>query len=179
MKADLREALAFFESNPSTSALIPEVGTNIVHSLKNAKKTTDIAGVVGRVRRCGTMPCSLGLVEFGSSSHVARMLLEFSKKFRATRTAINIANTTAIRNACNHLNFKLAFADRSKEPKQIEENENQSMQWLIRNSLRGLKRAPDAVVFTGAMGKEPSLVLFGPSPRAMVEKAIKIARELE
>jgi len=179
VRAELADALALFESSPTTYKLIPEIGTNIAYSLASAKRTDEVAGVAGRVRRAGTSARSLGLVEFGASSHVARMLLAFAKSFRQARAAINIANTSEIQRVCRKLNIRLAAAERAREPFVVAHEEGQSLQWLVGETLKHERAVPDGIIFTGAVGKEPSIVLFGRTPAEIVRKAIKVADALE
>ena len=91
---------------------------------------------------------------------------------------MNLANTPQIAGGCERLSLRTVLADRSIEPESVAKDENASMQWLVRNSLRGSRAMPDAIVFTGAVGKEPSTVLFGRTPASVVRKAIKIALSL-
>jgi len=177
--ADLSEALACFESALTTYKLIPEIGTNIVHALPNAKSTHAVAGVVGRIRRAGTAARSIGVVDFGASSHVARMLLEFTKHFGKARAAINLANTPEIVRACKTLGLLLVLAEREREPMNVSREEGKSLQWLVGKALGHSRIMPDGIIFTGAVGKEPSIVLFGRTPAEVVRKAIKVADALE
>jgi len=176
--AELAVALATFEAEPSAWRILPEVGTNLVYSLPRAKSTKDVAGVVGRIRRSGNAAQSLGRIEFGTSSHAARMLLEFSKHFRSARAALNMAKTPVIERACKRLRFRTVLADRSLEPRRVAGKENRSMDWLVRNATKGMRTMPDAILFTGSIGKEPSTVLFGRTPSEVVRKAIKLSRSL-
>ena len=177
--ANLSEALALFESSSTAYKLIPEIGTNIVHSLPDAKSASEVAGVVGRLRACGSSACSVGVVDFGASSHVARMLLAFAKKFRQARAAINIANTPELVRVCKKLGLRLVVAERASEPAKISRAEGKSLQWLVGEILKRERAMPDGIIFTGAVGKEPSIVLFGRAPCEIVRKAIKIADALD
>ncbi|VVC04035.1 Bifunctional thiamine biosynthesis protein ThiDN [Candidatus Burarchaeum australiense] len=189
--AELSDALALFETEQTACKLIPEIGTNLVYSLPNAKSTGEVAGVVGRVRHCGTFArsfgfagraeCarSLGIVDFGASSHVARMLLEFARHFKGTRAAINLVLSPQIVRACRKVGLRTVVAEREKEPAGIAGREGKSLQGLVGETLRNSRTIPDAIFFTGSVGKEPSTVIFGRSPADVVRKAIKIARELD
>ncbi|MDO8340257.1 MAG: bifunctional hydroxymethylpyrimidine kinase/phosphomethylpyrimidine kinase [Candidatus Burarchaeum sp.] len=179
VRAELVEALAHFESAPVAYKLIPEIGTNIVYALSNAKSAAEVAGVVGRLRACGSSARSVGVVDFGASSHVARMLLEFTKKFKQARAAINIANNSELLHACKKIGLRLVLAEREREPVKISREEGKSLQWLVGETLKRERAMPDGILFTGAVGKEPSIVLFGRTPAEVVRKAIKVADAID
>jgi len=176
--AELADAVAKFEAHPKSFMLVPEISTNITYALPGARAPAEVAGVVGRIRHAGTEARSLGLIDFGASSHVARMLLMFSKKYPETRSAMNIAYSSDILSACRKLGLSVAVADRMMEPKTVAEKEGSSLGWLVDAVLASSKTKPDAIYFTGSVGKEPSMVLFGKAPGDVVRMALKIAASI-
>ena len=107
------------------------------------------------------------------------MLRVFKKKFRRARAAINIANTPELVRVCKKLGLRLVVAERASEPAKISRAEGKSLQWLVGEILKRERAMPDGIIFTGAVGKEPSIVLFGRAPCEIVRKAIKIADALD
>jgi hydroxymethylpyrimidine/phosphomethylpyrimidine kinase len=176
--SELAGALADFEADANSWKILPEIATNIVYALPNAKTTGDVAGVTGRIRRTMNSARSLGILDFGGSSHVARMLLTYQKYVPEARSAMNIAASEEIFRAIKKHGISLAPVDRMQEPPSIAEKEGASMQWLVAQAMRGRKQAPKAIYFTGSIGKEPSIVLFGKSPGEIVAIALRLADEI-
>ncbi|MFA6035478.1 MAG: bifunctional hydroxymethylpyrimidine kinase/phosphomethylpyrimidine kinase [Candidatus Micrarchaeia archaeon] len=176
--SELADAVALFESDNNAAKIIPEISTNITYSMPNTTSPQDVAGVVGRIRHAGGAARSIGLVDFGASSHVARMLLMFSKKYPAIRSAINIAYSPSILAACRKLGLSVVVADRMMEPKEISAKEGASLGWLVENALSSSRTQPAAIYFTGSVGREPSIVLFGKNPAEAVRLALKIAASI-
>jgi len=181
---NLRRALSLVEGCGNFAKLIPEIGTNIGYALRGAKSENDVAGVVGRIRNARGMPKSLGIVDFGASSHVARMILEMMRFDKGRRAAVNIAFSPEILRACKRSGLRVAVADREKEPGEISETEGRSLSWATREAvknahkLRKLRTAPDCIHYTASLGKEPSIVLFGSDALDVARKAIRVANFL-
>jgi hydroxymethylpyrimidine/phosphomethylpyrimidine kinase len=176
--SELADAVALFEADNNAAKIIPEIATNITYAIPGARVPDDVAGVVGRIRHAGGAARSIGLVDFGASSHVARMLLMFAKKYPSTRSAINIAYSPAILAACRKLGLSVVVADRLMEPKEISAKEGESLGWLVDKALSASSAPPAAIYFTGSVGREPSIVLFARTPKEAVEAALKIAAKL-
>jgi len=176
--AELADAVAGFEADNNAAKIIPEIATNITYAMPTARAPDDVAGVVGRIRRAGAEARSIGLIDFGASSHVACMLLMFAGKYPRARSAINIAYSPAILSACRKLGLSVVVADRMMEPKEISEKEGASLGWLVGNALSSVHFPPDAIYFTASAGREPSIVLFGKNPAEVVRLALKIAASI-
>ena len=176
--ADLYEALALLESEPKVASLLPEVGMNLGYALEGAKSVDDVAAVSGRIRNADGRASSLGIVSFGASSHVARMILEMRKFDRSVRAAVNMAAHKPILSACRKMRMRIAYADRTSEPRRVAEKEGASLPWSVRETMGGAKGSIDAIHFSEAIGREESLVLFGSNPAALAKKVIRLAQKV-
>lgn len=175
--SELAHALAAFEADANAWKLLPEIATNLVYALPHATSVNDVAAVTGRIRRTMASARSLGRIDFGGSSHVARMLLTYQKYVPGTRSAMNIAASDGIFLAIKKHGIPLAVADRMTEPPGVAEKEGESMPWLVGQAMAHRKGAK-AIYFTGSIGKEPSVVLFGKSPGEIAALALKLAKEI-
>lgn len=172
--SDVEAALRGVEDCSKFSSLIPEVGTNIVYALPDAGGVEDVAGVVGRVRNAMGKPKSLGEVKFGASSHLARAVLRMMEFDRSKRAAVNVKLTEANLEGCRKLGLRISHYDRGEEPAHVKKKEGATIPWGVESAVRRAKGIPDAVYHTGEVGKEPSLILFGSSARAVTELASKL-----
>jgi hydroxymethylpyrimidine/phosphomethylpyrimidine kinase len=163
----LKEAVEIIESSPRVVNLIPEVGMNIVYSLPDAKNVNDIAGVVGRIRKAKNSPKSLGIVEFGASTHLARAVLKMLEFDGRKRAAANIALSEEALAKLKKLGMKVAFYDRGKEPKKLKEKEGASIPWGIEYAVKNSKSIPDVIYHRGDVGKEPMITIFSEEPKKL------------
>jgi hydroxymethylpyrimidine/phosphomethylpyrimidine kinase len=152
--------------------LIPETQSNLVYAIPNAKGFEDVAGVNGRIVKAGNKSVPTTGIKFGASKHVASSILEYMKINQMVRSALNIKNDKSILNKCNRL-FKVSNYERNLEPKEIKEREGRSTSWGVKMAL---SKNPDAdiIYHSGDVGKEPMIIIFGQSPRDVVNKVKKI-----
>ena len=138
--------------------VLPKVGMNIAACLNSARTTDDVAAVPGKITEVGGELRTHGKPTFGSSKHLAQMLLEV-RKSDSTKSAItNIrppgdfdgTDIDVVQEACNQLNWELADADRS--------------------GLEDSSSVIDVVLDIGDFGWEPSLYVLGTSPLDVVDR---------
>ncbi|HEC88172.1 MAG TPA: hypothetical protein ENI52_02525 [Thermoplasmata archaeon] len=82
-------AIRMLEKSHSFAYLIPEVRTNLVYALLNAKSKEDVAGIDGRITVVNGFPKASGFLKFGTSSHMARFIIEIMKVNPEMRVGIN------------------------------------------------------------------------------------------
>jgi hydroxymethylpyrimidine/phosphomethylpyrimidine kinase len=172
--SDVEAALREVEECREFSSIIPEVGTNIVYALPNAREVEGVAGVVGRVRNALGSPKSLGEVRFGASSHLARAVLKMMEFDTSKRAAVNVKLTEANLKGCKKSGLKISYYDRREEPRDVKRREGATIPWGIESAVRRAKGIPDVVYHRGEVGKEPSLIIFGNSARDVVKLALKL-----
>lgn len=158
---NLKAGLALLESHNEFSPFIPEVGTNVVYAIRDAKSLHDVAGVVGRVRDAMGIPRSLGNVEFGASPHVSRIVLSAMKVDPERRAAINMASAHKLESACRKAGFSTAHFDREK-----------GEEWGVSPSGKG--KVADVVFYGQAPGKEACAFVFGRDAIDAVANSLKI-----
>ncbi|MFH1285062.1 MAG: bifunctional hydroxymethylpyrimidine kinase/phosphomethylpyrimidine kinase [Candidatus Micrarchaeota archaeon] len=176
--SNVREALALLESSKGFAPLIPEIGTNIGYALPNARSPAEVAAVVGRIRNAEGTARSLGIVCFGTSSHIARSILRMMEFDKEKRAALNIRYSSELVEKCEKLGWKIESYSRASEPKEIKEKEGSSVQRGVSEALKrhlaskfgskaanAMKKANgaslDAIFHLGDIGKEPVIIIFG------------------
>ena len=138
--------------------VLPKVGMNIAACLNSARTTDDVAAVPGKITEVGGELRTHGKPTFGSSKHLAQMLLEVRKSDSAKSAIINIrppgdfegTDIDMVQEACHQLNWELADADRS--------------------GLEDSSSVIDVVLDVGDFGWEPSLYVLGTSPLDVVDR---------
>ena len=160
---NVKEAVTMLKETPNFKNHIPEVGTNIGMAIADAESEHDVAAVDGRIvsAREGV---HAGCVDFGVSSHVARLILTMMKHDKTKRSAINLKYSPELIEACEELGLTVSSFDRAKEPAGAK-----TMDWGVREA--SVVFSPDVVYDLGAVGKEPMVRIFG---NTAVEVASKV-----
>ena len=147
--------------------VLPNVGMNIAACLQTATTVAEVAAVPGKITSVDGELRTHGKPQFGSSKHLAEMLLE-AKKIDSDKCAIiNIrppgdyegTDIDAVQEACNQLGWSLADADRNG----IEHSESEV----------------DVILDIGDFGWEPSLYVLGASPLEVVDRCHTLVKTLE
>ncbi|MFH1447316.1 MAG: bifunctional hydroxymethylpyrimidine kinase/phosphomethylpyrimidine kinase [Candidatus Micrarchaeota archaeon] len=167
-----KAALTMLETHNEFTPFIPEIGTNIVCAISSAQTIHEVAGVVGRIRDAMGIPKSLGIVEFGASSHMARAVITAMSINPERCSAVNMAVVPKLDSACRKAGFSIGRFDRRYEPK--GKRKSGSMEWGILHAAKKGK-VPDVVFDSGSIGKEPSAFVFGHDAIDAVTKSLKIA----
>ncbi|MDD1709915.1 MAG: phosphomethylpyrimidine kinase [Methanoregulaceae archaeon] len=141
--------------------LIPEVGSNIVYALPQARDKEDVAAVQGRIVRLGNSPHPVGPVDFGASDHVARIVLTVMKFDPEVRSAANIRYSPEIIGIIEDLLLETCSFDRENEPPGTR-----TMDWGVAFCCR--TGVPDVIFDRGALGKEPMIRIVAEHPAEVV-----------
>ncbi|MFB6114592.1 MAG: bifunctional hydroxymethylpyrimidine kinase/phosphomethylpyrimidine kinase [Halodesulfurarchaeum sp.] len=167
---------AFREAD--VSALVPEVGTNVVGATPFAESVDEVAAVEGRITRtmAGVEP-NRG-VRFGASNHLARFLLGAREVDPSLRFATRLRFDGDIERALGSLDGPVASFDRTAAPDSVRET-GAILEWGGTDALSGESETPVAVFDRGADGIEALLRLLGPDHRTVVESTMTLLQELE
>ena len=147
--------------------VLPNVGMNIAACLQTAKTVDEVAAVPGKITSVDGELRTHGKPQFGSSKHLADMLLEAKKIDNAKSAIINIrppgdyegTDIDSVQEACNQLGWSLADADRNG----IEHSESEV----------------DVILDIGDFGWEPSLYVLGASPLEVVDRCHTLVKTME
>ncbi len=153
--------------------LIPEVSSNLGYALPYAEGIEDVAAFPGRIVRFKDSVATLGSPEFGTSRHIANIILTVMKFDPEYCSAMNIRYSKENVAQLEEKEFLVGHFDRRLEPKKVKEVEGSSLEWGVREVLRKLKRVPDFIYDEGDVGKEPMIRVLGKNPMEVVEKILK------
>ncbi|HOJ70501.1 MAG TPA: bifunctional hydroxymethylpyrimidine kinase/phosphomethylpyrimidine kinase [Syntrophorhabdaceae bacterium] len=165
----LRQAAMLIEMmNPIE--FVPAVQMNMGFALENAMAIGDVAAFPGRISVHNERIYIKGEPCFGSSSHVARLILGMMRRFPFLRSCANLRFDKATIEKAKKTGMSVVFFDRKKEPEALKEIEGKSLDFLSEHALSGIDRPPDIIYDEGDMGKEPMIRLFGKTPLEVIKK---------
>lgn len=174
-------AVEMLKKSKSFGKIIPEVRTNIVYCLKNAKDVRDVAGINGRLTKIEGSPFPSGYPGFGASDHLARKILEIRKYNPEYRAAINFVYTKKLgkwlKKYCRKNGIIYGGIDRTKEPQKIAKVEKGSMPWKVAEAIKSAGgKIPEIFYEANAPGKEDLTVIIGRSAVEVTKRAVEIAK---
>lgn len=170
---DLKKAARKLEDR-ELGFLIPEVQSNLGMALSLAEGVEDVAAFPGRIINVRGKIKIPFPPEFGSSRHVAKIILTVMRYDKNFRSAMNIRYSPEILRKCRSLGYHIEEFSRKEEPEDIKEKEGFSLEWAIRKVLERKDRIPDMIFDVGDMGKEPMIRIVGRDCHEVVEKVLRI-----
>ncbi|NHN61116.1 MULTISPECIES: bifunctional hydroxymethylpyrimidine kinase/phosphomethylpyrimidine kinase [Halorussus] len=170
---EVREVVQEFV-DADVSALVPEVGMNVVGATPYAEGVEETAAVEGRITRTlsGVKP-NRG-VRFGASSHVARFLLACREFDPGLRFAANCRFDADVEAALESVGWPVAAYDRESEPDGVKEEEGSTMQWGAKQAFESLEGTPVAVVDRGEVGKEAMTKVIARDADQLTERVLTL-----
>lgn len=153
--------------------LLPEVGSNLGHSITAPDVEADVAGFTGRIVREGNRTRVTGCPQFGASKHIARIIISASRFDPRVRSAMNIKYNERNLEACTGAGLTTSTFSREKEPPGVS-----SMDWGVASAIEGHGSVPDVIWDSGGHGKEPMIRVLGHDPMDVLAKVQRIARIL-
>jgi hydroxymethylpyrimidine kinase/phosphomethylpyrimidine kinase len=166
---------AFVERD--VSALVPEVGMNVVGATPYAEAPEETAAVEGRITRTMSGVAPNRGVRFGASSHVARFLLAAREEVPRLRFAVNCRFDDEVETALAALDGPVAEFDREEEPAAVKAQEGSTMQWGARQAFGG-ESDPVAVVDRGEVGKEAIVKLVAADAATLRDRTFSVLSAL-
>jgi len=169
---DVSDAARMIEGCESFASLIPEVGCNIGTAIAGACTVEDVAAVESRIVRHKTRAKAVGCVEFGASSHIARLILAVMRFDSAIVSALNVRCSEDIISACKDCGYRVASFDRKNEPKL---HETGTMDWGATHAIEDAGCVPQVIWDKGGVGKEAMVRILGRSAVEVAGYAIQVA----
>ncbi|WP_094227017.1 bifunctional hydroxymethylpyrimidine kinase/phosphomethylpyrimidine kinase [Methanolobus psychrotolerans] len=169
---DVKEGACILTGCKDFAALIPEVGCNIAMALPYATSSSEVAAVAGRVVNLKGTARIVGDIEFGASSHVARIILSAMKYDPICRAAVNIRYSGQIVEICREMDLSISSFSREDEPEGTH-----TMDWGTSHTIEKHGTVPDIIYDKGGIGKEAMIRIMGYSAREIAFKAVKIAEK--
>jgi len=172
--SNLKAAINMIQASKEFAALIPEVLVNIVEAIPDAKSVSDVAGIPGRIAKVDGAPRAFMQPEFGSSRHLASVLLAAMQVNPIVHAAINIAYNRFVKEAFERLGFKVYIFNRREPPTNTEAAQARVAEEVLKLGRLG-KPLPDVFVDAGGYWIEPSAYIFGVNAVEVAQRAIKVA----
>ena len=160
------------------SALVPEVGMNVVGATPYAERVEETAAVEGRITRTLSGVAPNRGVRFGASSHVARFLLAAREFAPELRFAVNCRFDEEVEDALSALDGPVEEFDRAAEPDEVKAAEGSTMGWGARQSF-DREQSPVAVIDRGEVGKEAIVKLVAEDRETLVDRLFAVLDALE
>ncbi len=168
-------AVRFLEEHPVVARLCPESQINIAMGLPQPQSPAEVCGVPGRLSCAGGRLRATAGPAFGASHHIARAIIAAGRADPQIRAAMNITVNDAILQACQRLGLVVSSYDRREEPPEIKEKEGGSTLWGAETAIKKAGRVPDVFYHLGDWGKEPMMVILGPTAMDVAKRALAIA----
>jgi predicted fused transcriptional regulator/phosphomethylpyrimidine kinase len=176
---NLGQAVEMLQKNSDFACLMPEVRVNVAHAMPGAKSAKDVAAIEGRITVVRGYPFAASLPIWGSSDHMARLIIEVRKYSPGINAGINFKCDEQIIKVVKRYarEKKLAFGkiDRTVEPEDVLIKDGSSMPWKIKYLVERYGAVPDLFYEGEGWGKEPLFVAVGGSATEVVAMAIEIA----
>ncbi|MUM65466.1 bifunctional hydroxymethylpyrimidine kinase/phosphomethylpyrimidine kinase [Acidianus infernus] len=178
---DMTKIGDFIENEEKFWKLIPEVQSNVAHSIspQYVEDLNDIATFRGRIIRRWDRKVIVGYpAVFGNPTHTARLLLAIILNYRIGNTLINIRYDEKILSAFKSLGYEIIEINRELEP---QLGEGKTMQWIIEyiKTQYGIKNnLPNVIFDKGMKGKEAMIRFWTNSADEMIESLRLVCKSL-
>jgi len=172
-------AATVIEENSELFALhAAEVGTQVAMAVSYASNKWHIAAVEGRIVKIGNKLKRVGCVHFGSSDHLARIILTTMKYDPNMRAALNLHYSRGLVEAFRKVGFTISSFNRSQEPTELKAVEGKTLNWGVEQAIKKTGKVPDLIYDLGEVGKEPMIRVLGTSATNVVEKALTVMKSI-
>ena len=175
--SDIRKAVEMVEACEDFTSVMPEVRVNIVMATSDANSVSEVAGIPGRIVEVRGRARAFMDPEFGSSRHLAEVLLTAMGIDSSVRAVTNVNYDELVRKEMEELNLSIGWFDREVLP--VDEKGDEAAVTLgVKLAFERFGYLPDVIVDKGGYGIEPVSYLFGDSAVEVARKAIQIAEAL-
>ena len=149
--------------------LIPEVQSNLAYAIPYAESVDDVASFPGRIIRTLNSVDSFASAHFGASRQIHHLVLAAMEYDPDKRAAMTIAYSDTLVKRIRALGYTVAEFDRTRTPKDVQDEEGSTLAWGVQDVMEELGRVPDAIFDRGAVGKVPLIRLFARGASAIVD----------
>ena len=145
-------------------SMIPEVGVNFGFALPHASGPEDVCAIRGRLFRAGA-EVRAGEVDFGSSKHVATVILTAMKTDPSMSSGLNLRYDRSVVERARRRGMEVGSFDRSDEPEG-----RSTMEWGVERVAEERGGLPDLIYDLGSVGKEGMIRVLGRNPGDVLRK---------
>jgi len=171
--SDMIDALRIIEQSDTFETIVPQVRANFVACNDQAETVKDVASVPGRITIIDGYARALISPQFGASKHTAELLLHAKETWTRIRSCLCISGRKDVVETATQIGFNVVYI-----------SEPESAASMIIRSLKSTDQVPGrrtvypAIHVPGGIGVEPILYLFGPGPKELCERSLKLSNSL-
>ena len=176
---EISATVRIIENSPEFAPYIPEVGTQVAMALPFASSPQEVAAIEGRIIRLADRPKAVGLIRFGASSHMARVILTAMHYDPTFRAAMNIRHAPELITAFKNLKFNISSFDRKLELPEVKVIEGGTLTWGVEQAIKETKEMPSVIFDLGEVGKEPMIRVLGKTATEVVLKTFSAINALK
>lgn len=164
---EVERAFSILSKVPEFKELIPEVYTNMVRALPNPNSINDVVAYPGRIIPTKDGVKVLGRPAFGSSQHLAKVLIRVNKVYPYVLAAMNIKFDDKVKRAVEISGLNYCFSEA-----EVIDNEEGIINGIVR-SLEKYGFKP--IIFDrGGKGFEANTYIFGIDLYDVIDKVMSI-----
>jgi hydroxymethylpyrimidine/phosphomethylpyrimidine kinase len=176
---NLTAAVSRLQKCKEFSLLMPEVRVNVVYAMAGAKTGKDVAAIDGRITVVNGYPHASGMLQWGASDHMARLILEARKYDPSVNAGINFKCDKKIigvvKRYAGQRKWSYGWIDRTKEPPEAADIDGMSIPWKVKYLVEQCGRVPVVFYEGDGWGKEPLFFALGEDAESVVKTVIEIA----
>ena len=161
VRSSVGRALRALTAASGFASLVPDVGSNVVECLPDARGIEDVAGAPGRIVDVKGRPTVPADPEFGVSAHVAQVLLAARAAGSPARAAVNVRYDPAFVDALREADIRAVEFD----PEGDRDGSGEAVRAALADRSVGERFA---LFQTGAVGVEPIIYVLGPDAPTVV-----------
>jgi len=160
------------QKHPALARLAPEVQSNLGFALPFATTHHEVAAFPGRLVRFSDGLQAVRSPAFGTSRHIASIILAAMRTYPELRSAMNIRYSESVLSKAREGGLLAGRFDRSEEPEAVKWREGSSLEWGTLQALKETPGRPDIIYDRGEVGKEPMIRVLGADPEDVFRKLI-------
>jgi predicted fused transcriptional regulator/phosphomethylpyrimidine kinase len=175
---EMNELAEFIRDSPKFYLLIPEVQSNVAHSIPTpyVRDLCDIATYKGRITRYGDSAVKVNLpAVFCRPTHTARLLFSIIEKGVKANTLMNIRFDPKVVSLFKDMGIDVVEVNRELEPRG---EEGKSMQWIVDFLSNTYGKIPGVIYDTGTKGKEAMIRFWASSMEEFKDRIKTLLRGL-
>ena len=154
--------------------LLPEVQSNLGYALPWAQEFGDVAAFPGRFVRAAGELIKVADPEFGTSRHIAQIILTAMARDPEMRSAMNVKFDEDVLTRARKAGLSVKHFNRRDEPRSVKRKEGSSLSWGVQAVLKRAREIPDIIFDRGDVGKEPMIRVLGRTPEEVAKKVLRL-----
>jgi predicted fused transcriptional regulator/phosphomethylpyrimidine kinase/predicted transcriptional regulator len=171
----LIRSVEILAETPEFTPFIPQVGSQLVMSIKEPQDITDVAGFPSRIVSHEMRPHSFTRPKFQGSYHLSKILLVVQQLHPELSAAIVFKYLEGLEEVFEQLGFK--YTEVTRQQVNGVRDTDEALLAGIRVSMQKAE-AFDVLIDKGLVGIEPVVYLLAPDADHATESAIQIAKQM-